>query len=124
MSEIRNYLLENIEELESVTRELNDWNGSFENLDVRYNDEEFFNVLFEGKPMEAVRAACYGDYNYMDEYVRFNGYGNLESLNEYTYHKELKESVDEIIDALLEYRGNLYLSDKIMRLLDQEEEDE
>ena len=29
--------------------------------------------------MEAVRAACYGHYNYADDWVWFNAYGNLES---------------------------------------------
>ena len=45
---------------------------------IEVNDEDFFNLFFEGKPMEAVRAACYGNYRYCDEWVWFNAYGNLE----------------------------------------------
>ena len=33
--------------------------------------------------MEAIRATYYGDYNYNDEYVKFNGYGNIDSYSEY-----------------------------------------
>ena len=46
---------------------------------IEVNDEDFFNLFFEGKPMEAVRAASYGHYNYADDWVWFNAYGNLES---------------------------------------------
>ena len=42
------------------------------------NDEEFFDTYFSGA-MDAVRAVCFGDYHFSDEYVWFNGYGNLES---------------------------------------------
>ena len=49
------------------------------------NNEYFFKEMFGDKVDEAVRAVCYGDYNYMDDYVRFNGYGNLDSCSEYEY---------------------------------------
>ena len=49
----------------------------YENV-IESNDEDFFNLFFEGKPMEAVRAAFYGNYRYCDEWVWFNAYGNLE----------------------------------------------
>lgn len=47
--------------------------------EIFYNDEDFFGMFFEGKPMEAVRSICFGKYNYNDNYVWFNGYGNLVS---------------------------------------------
>lgn len=47
-------------------------------LDVYDNsDEDFFKHNFSDTD-EAVRAVCYGDYEYMAPYVRFNGYDNLE----------------------------------------------
>lgn len=49
--------------------------------EIMENDEDFFNTYFENNPESAVRAAFYGDYRYMDTYVKFNGYGNLESFN-------------------------------------------
>lgn len=45
------------------------------------NDEEFFNTFFDNRVLEAVRAVAYGDYNYSHDWVKFNGYGNLESTN-------------------------------------------
>ena len=47
--------------------------------EVFENDEEFFNLFFEGKPFEAVRSAFFGHYEYSHNYVWFNGYANLDS---------------------------------------------
>lgn len=91
-----------VEQLELMVREMNAWDGSFDNLAVYENDDEFFQIFFESKVMEAVRAVSYGDYNYMDEYVRFNGYGNIESLTEYQWHQELKDEADDIVEQYLE----------------------
>ncbi|XAG95942.1 hypothetical protein U9I18_000234 [Bacillus phage KKP_4048] len=124
MKKVKAYLLENMEELQNVVREINAWDGSLEHLDYEYNDEEFFNVFFEGKPMEAVRAVFYGDYRYMDDYVKFDGYGNLESASEYEVENELKESIDEIMDALEINFHNLRLSDELTALINGEKEKE
>lgn len=47
--------------------------------EIFINDEEFFNLAFEGRPFEAVRSAFFGHYKYSDNYVWFNGYANLDS---------------------------------------------
>ena len=114
---VREYLLENMDQLQQIVSELNSWNGCLDSLDINENNEEFFEMMFPNKPMEAVSAAHYGNYNYTDEYVRFNGYGNLESFDERTYEEELKDSIDEIIDNLIEYQSHLYLSDELEELL-------
>ena len=57
---------------------------------IEVNDEDFFNLFFEGKPMEAVRAAFYGHYSYADNWVWFNAYGNLES-GDYEEHLPLRD---------------------------------
>jgi hypothetical protein len=124
IANVKAYLLDNMEELKQVVRELNSWDGSFENLESFDNDEEFFNMFFEDRPMEAVRAAHFGDYNYGDDFVRFNGYGNLESFNDYDLEQELKDEIDEIIDAIIEKRQHIYLEPELEELLDEEEEDE
>jgi hypothetical protein len=49
--------------------------------EIYYNDEDFFNTFFPENVLEAVRAVCFGDYRYSDEYVVFDGYANLESSN-------------------------------------------
>ena len=91
-----------VEQLELMVREMNAWDGSFDNLAVYENDDEFFQIFFESKVMEAVRAVSYGDYNYMEEYVRFNGYGNIESLSEREWHQELEDEADDIVEQYLE----------------------
>lgn len=61
--------------------------------DMLYDfDEEFFDMAFEGKnPMEVARATYFGKINWNDEYIRFNGYGNLESVSEF----DAEEMIDE-----------------------------
>lgn len=54
------------------------------------NDDEFFEMFFSNRVIDAVRAVSYGDYNYSHDYVKFNGYGNLESFN----HMDASDLVD------------------------------
>jgi hypothetical protein len=115
---IKEYLLENEEVLKDVVRELNSWNGCLDYLDVYENDEEFFTLFFKN-PMEAVRATQFGNYNYSDDYVRFNGYGNLDSCSEWELLEDLKDNIDEIIDNLVENYQNLYLDSELTELLEE-----
>ena len=58
---------------------------SEQNMDdfIYSNDSEFFEMFFSN-PEDLLRAALYGPYEYNDEYVVFNGYGNLDSFEEYS----------------------------------------
>lgn len=109
--ELKEYLLDNWEVIREIASEINGWNCSLEYLEVWDNDEEFFNTYFEGKPYEVARATFFGDWNFGDEYVKFNGYGNLESLSEWQYKKLLKDSVDEVIDLAIEYWQHIDIVD-------------
>lgn len=107
----------------NLVLDINSYDGSLEHLYFQYNDEEFFNTYFENKPMEAVRATTYGNYNYMDEYVIFNGYGNLDSYNSYQVENEIDESIGEIVERLIELKDNIYIcSEEIESLLNELEE--
>ena len=123
---IREYLLNNEETLLEVVSELNSWNSCLENLDFWENDEEFFNTFFDN-PMEAIRATYYGNYNYNDDYVKFNGYGNIDSYSEYERIEEIKDNVDDIVENLVEYYYNIYINEElenlILELLEEEEEE-
>lgn len=121
MEKIINYLLENTEELEDVVRELNSWNGSLEHLEAYPNDEDFFNTFYSHDVAEAVRAALYGNYNFNDDYVGFDGYGNLVSFNYSEYVDELKSEVEDIVELLLEYHNNIYISDELVDLIEEYE---
>ena len=124
---IREYLLNNEETLLDVVSELNSWNGCLENLEFWENDEEFFNTFFNN-PMEAIRATYYGDYNYNDDYVKFNGYGNIDSYSEYERIEEIKDNIDDIVDNLIECYYNIYINEELENLLleslEEEEEEE
>lgn len=121
---LKEFLLENFEELETVVREINAWDGSLDHLDYHENEEEFFNTFFEGKVIEAVRAVYYGNYNYNDDFVKFNVYGNLESISKYGYEKELKEEIDYIVEELIDQKENLQLSDELEEIFEEDGEEE
>lgn len=83
-------------------------------------DEEFFEMAFEGKePMEICRATFFGNIqNWSDEYIRFNAYGNLESLSEYDAVEVAEDHVNEIYEY--EDVWNYNIEDEE----DEDEEDE
>ena len=61
-------------------------------------DEEFFEINFSD-PMEAARATFFGKIeSWMDEYIHFDAYGNLESLSEYEVLGEIEYYIEEIFD--------------------------
>ena len=82
------------------------------------NDEEFFSTFFSDT-MEAVRAVCFGEYRYQDDWVQFNGYGNLESSNDPAQFID----DDELIKAIEEDPSS-YDVEEFEEEEDEEEEDE
>lgn len=106
--------MENMNEVEKLmfmVQEVNSWNSELEFLDIWENDDEFFNTFFSGKPMEVARAVQFGDYNYNDEYVTFNGYGNLVSYTDYQVEELLKDYEVEIIESYNELVENGLIED-------------
>ena len=120
LNEIKGLLLNDLDTLKDIVSELNSWNACLDYLDLYENDEEFFNIFFEGKPAELARAIYYGDFNYNDNYIKFNGYGNLKTYSEYGYEKLLKENIEEIIECLIEYVESISIYDEnLYELLSQ-----
>ena len=129
LNNVIEYLKEDVDVLKDVVNQLNSYDSSFDHLAVMENNEEFFDIYFPNNPAEAVRSALYGDYRYTDDYVRFNGYRNLESLTEWELQQELLSEVDEIADLLItRYEtGDVYVWDEALKAIldsDDEEEDE
>lgn len=76
----------------------NEYCSEQHNEDEIYDfDDDFFDTHFEGRPMEAARATAFGDVNWSDNYIKLNGYGNLESMND----TQAIGSIDE--GALIEW---------------------
>lgn len=119
-----------IDMLKDMVNECNGWDGSLEDYYMYSFDEEFFDMFFNGNIIEAVRATYFGNIqNWNDDYIRFNAYGNLESMSSYEYDSMLEDNKEEIIETALElYQENhLNLYDEITELFDeylQGEEDE
>ena len=121
--EIKDYLLNHVDEIGDIIIEINSIDGSLDFLEYWNNDDDFFNTFFYNNPTEAVRSAYYGDYNYCDDYVRFNGYGNLESFNDYDLEKEYKEYINEIVNALLKHYQEIGITDdNLKELIEKYEE--
>lgn len=61
------------------------------------------NDLFYGMdPMEAVRCTHYGNYNFMDEYAKFNGYGNIDTYSAYQVRENIMNE-DEFLSWVYDY---------------------
>ena len=76
---------------------------NYSDNEIYENEDEFFETYFQ-KPLEAIRSVFYGDYRYMDKYVMFNGYGNLESFN----YPEKFIDFPAIADRILEHPEDFY----------------
>lgn len=81
------------------------------------NDEEFFEIYFSDT-MEAVRAVCFGEYDYNHEFVKFDGYANLESSN----HAQELLDVDELAQYIFD--NSEQFSNLPFELEEVEEEEE
>ena len=118
--EIKDYLLNHIDEIGDIIIEINSIDNSLDFLEYWNNDDDFFNDFFYNNPSEAVRSAYYGDYNYCDNYVRFNGYGNLVSFNDYELEKEYKEYIDDITNSLIEHYQQISIcDDELIKLIEE-----
>ena len=120
---IREYLLNNEETLLRVVGDLNAYNGCLDNLDFWLNDGDFFSCYFEN-PIDAVRGTYYGDYNYNEDYVKFNAYGNIDSYTEEEKNEEIKDNIDDIVYCLIEYYEYITIFDKNLENLLLEEDKE
>ena len=120
MKNIKNYLLNHIDEIGGIVSEINSFDNSLEYLEYYENNEEFFDTFFYNNPMEAVRSSFYGDYHYCDNYVKFDGYGNLKSVNDYELENEYKDYIDDIVKSILEHYEELDISDKeLVKLIEE-----
>ena len=126
IEKIKEFLLNNLEEIKNIIAEINNWNGSFANFEVFDNDKYFFNDIFYGSKYELVEKIANGSYRIEDDLVRFDCYGDIESLNRREYEEELKENIDEIIEELIDCYDNLDISDELIALIEEylEEEEE
>ena len=113
---IKNYLLNHVNVIDEIVNDINCLDGSLEFLEYWENDEEFFNTFFNN-PMDAVRCSFYGNYKFYDKYVKFDGYYNLSSFNEYELEGEYKDFIDDIVNSLLEHHEEINISSELNKLI-------
>lgn len=66
------------------------------------NDDDFLETMFGTNVNDVARAVYYGDYKYTDKYIKFDGYGNLQTYYE-SYDALEDNFVDsEMVDFILE----------------------
>ena len=123
MKKIREYLLNDMDELDCIVREINGWDGSLDWLEAHENDEDFFDTYFDNT-FEAIRSAHYGNYNYSDDLVRFNSYGKLDSFDRWEYEDELKDNIDDIIERLLSVYYQIDIDEELTELIEEYLEEE
>ena len=93
------YKKENLDEasLEDIYNQL-DSEYTEDIIDWISFDDDFWENYFKNNPYEAARATYFGNIqNWNDEYIRFNGYGNLETTHRIDY--DLYDT--EILEAWL-----------------------
>ena len=116
---VKEYLLaHDDDELVEVVQEINSFNDSLEFLQWFDNNEEFYNSFFLDNPMELARAIYYGNYEYCHDYVKFNGYGNLETTDRYGLVKECKYYIDEIVTELIKVYEEIEVSEELRQILE------
>ena len=81
---------------------INSYDGSLDDIYYYFNDDDFFAMVFGTNVLDAVRAVCYGDYRYTDDFVRLDAYGNLESANMYEIIAQYEMNKEEIADKVIE----------------------
>jgi hypothetical protein len=96
--------------------------AQYNDNEIFTNDDDFFATFFDGDTIGAVRAVSYGDYNYSHNYVKFNGYGNLESFS-YFRVDDLCENVETMAEYIAENLHDFYQFD-IEEVEEVEEETE
>ena len=85
------------EQLKGMVQEVNSWDGSLGYYD--YMEIEQINELFHSvEPLEILRMAHFGEFNWNDDYFIVNDYGNLDSINQFEFEEGLKDNHDEIAE--------------------------
>lgn len=123
---LKSLILENVSIGMELVNDVNSWDNSLEHLQV-FSMYEFDDILEGYNPSGVAQKIFYGNFNPNDEYFRFNGYANLESLNEYDLEEEVKSYAWEIAQRTVELyeEGHLpYLDNEVLEILEDQEDEE
>lgn len=89
---LKNWLEENGEDRLTICREINSYDGSMDWADT-YDLEELASCT---DAYELARSIIYGNVTNIENEVRYDGYMNLENVDEYDLEKESADYITEI----------------------------
>lgn len=89
-------------ELANLLQSMAAYDGSFEESTF-YDMESFDEFMSNYTPSEIAMMIHFGEFNPNDDYFRFDGYGNLESLDWQEISDEAESLESDIIDHLVNY---------------------
>lgn len=92
------YLCETFSSLEELYNSLGDTSGLHCEEYVRNNDENLENMLSGKSVADIIKTALMGDYRWSDDFVRLDGYANLESTNYLPYEVDFSDMYDRYFE--------------------------
>lgn len=116
---MREWLLENEDERLNICKEINSYDGSMDFSDIYYIED----LADFTKAYDLARAIIYGEVSSIEDPVRYNGYGNLESVDEYELKSESENYIEEIIDFIDSNGFSDIYCDELEELYNNEEEE-
>lgn len=98
------------EELEVTIDMLSDYNEylSEQGFETYFEMSELDEILSGFSPLEIIQKTYFGNFNYSDDYCKFNSYENIDSFSDWQIVQEIKKDRDflrwyveenELIDA-------------------------
>lgn len=95
-----------------VAREGNCWDDAFDWADATDDIDSLSGVYGSGRydAQWLVDRAFFGDYEPGHDYIRFDGYGNFESIDESDLEQEAWDNREEILDAVQSARDDMDFS--------------
>ena len=67
-----------------------------------FNDPDYFFDSMFSKPADAARAVYSGHVSYNDDFVIFDGYGNLQTFSDPARYLESRGLLDDLAEAIAE----------------------
>ena len=104
--------------------EINSYNGGYETIEA-YPMDFFDEYMYGYEPTDIANMVAFGNYNPYDEYFKFDGYGNIETLSEQSYENEVQEYAYELASDLIDagLYENIWLDEDVQEIVDKMEEE-
>ena len=121
IEKLRSLIVEDNQVGIELVREINNYDGSLDYLDVYYMED--LDELLDGlSPTEILNKMHFGNFNPTSYFFRFDGYMNLESLDLWEYEKEVCEYALDIAKRFIELYEENSVDTDIVEVLDIIEE--